>query len=298
MPFIAAKKDTGAAVPCRAGVSLKPEHVGTILEELPDIGFFEVHAENYMGAGGPPHRSLTAVRACYPISIHGVGLSIGGAAPLDPEHLARLKAVVDRYEPGLVSEHLAWSSHGGRFLNDLLPVSYNQEALAIVCQHVDQVQTALRREILLENPACYVAMADSTSAEPAFLADVAARSGCGLLLDVANIVVSAANRASDVEAYLRACPMEHVRQIHLAGYSSRTGSDGPPLLVDTHSTGVPGPVAALFADALARRGPVPTLIEWDNDVPAWPVLAAEAARADAALRRAAPPDGEPAHGSC
>ena len=273
-----------ARVAPRAGVSLKPQHYETILATHPEIGFFEVHAENYMGAGGPPHRYLETIRADYPLSIHGVGLSIGSSETLDPEHLERLHRLVSRYEPGLVSEHLAWSTHGGCFLNDLLPLPYMQSTLALVCAHVDEVQTKLRRPILLENPSTYVRFAHSTLAETEFLAEVAARTGCGLLLDVNNVMVSATNHTTSPRVYIDAFPVEDVREIHLAGFSEERASHGARLLVDDHGSAVREEVWSLYRYALSRVGAVPTLIEWDNNVPEWGVLACEAELASVLLR--------------
>lgn len=272
--------------PLSAGVSLKPQHYREILETRPPVGFFEVHAENYMGAGGPPHRYLEAVRADYPLSLHGVGLSIGAARPLDRAHLARLKGLLERYEPLLFSEHLAWSSHGTGYLNDLLPLPYTEETLARVCEHLDQVQSCLGRRLLLENPSTYVRFAQSTIPEVEFLATLAARSGCGLLLDVNNVAVSATNHGFDPLAYLEAFPMDRVGEIHLAGFSETRDEAGARLLIDAHGSAVAPEVWALYARARARC-PAPTLIEWDNDLPSWPTLAAEAARADALAPREA-----------
>lgn len=270
-------------VPARAGVGLKAEHYKDILERQPDIGWFEVHAENYMGAGGPPHHYLSAIRARYPLSVHGVGLSIGGDGPLDREHLAALKQVCERYDPGLVSEHLAWSSHEGVYLNDLLPLPYNDETLARICTHIDQVQETLGRRMLLENPSTYVAFEDSDMSEIAFLAAIVERTGCGLLLDVNNVFVSAANHGFDAQAYIDAFPLEHVGEIHLGGHDEDTGDDGEPLLIDTHDSAVTDPVWALYARAIARGGAKPTLIERDSDVPDWETLHAEARRAERLL---------------
>ena len=276
-------------IPPRAGVGLKPEHYADILGGRPDIGWFEIHAENYMGAGGPPHRWLSAIREHYPLSLHGVGLSIGGARPLDKDHLRRLKALDARYQPALFSEHLAWSSHDETFLADLLPVPYDRETLARVADHVDEVQEALGRRMLLENPSTYVAFAASTMSEIDFLAEVVRRTGCGLLLDVNNVHVSATNQQYDPVAYLDAFPMEHVGEIHLAGYAPSEDDDGAPLLIDAHDRAVDAAVLRLFEHALARTGAVPTLVEWDNDVPDWPTLHAEARRVEAVLARCREP---------
>jgi hypothetical protein len=275
-----------AAVPIvpRAGVGLKPAHYRTILETHPDIGFFEVHAENYMGAGGPPHRFLEAIRADYPLSIHGVGLSIGSSEGLDREHLERLNSTVRRYEPGLVSEHLAWSTHNGLFLSDLLPLPYTRSTLARVCEHVDEVQATLRRPILIENPSTYVRFADSTLAETEFLAEVAARTGCGLLLDVNNVMVSATNHGASPHAYIDAFPIEDVEEVHLAGFGEERGSGNERLLIDDHGSAVHTQVWSLYQYTLSRCGAVPSLVEWDNNIPEWPVLLREAHRAERELR--------------
>jgi uncharacterized protein (UPF0276 family) len=270
-------------IPPRAGVGLKPEHYRDILDGAPDIGWFEIHAENYMGEGGPPHAYLGAVRERYPLSLHGVGLSIGGSGPLDKDHLARLRALIDRYQPSLFSEHLAWSSHETVYLNDLLPLPYTDETLARVCDHIDEVQEALGRQMLLENPSTYVAFAETSMSEVEFLREVVRRTGCGLLLDVNNVFVQAANHGFDAAAYLDSFPAEHVGEIHLGGHAEDEVDDGSALLIDDHGREVADPVWALYAQALARTGAKPTLIEWDNDVPAWPVLFAEARRADAVI---------------
>jgi len=271
------------SVPPRGGVGLKAEHYRTIIETRPDIGFFEVHAENYMGAGGPPHRYLSAIRERYPLSLHGVGLSIGADRPLDRDHLLRLKQLIERYAPGLFSEHLAWSSHDSGFLNDLLPVPYTSGTLARVVEHIDQVQSFLRRQILLENPSTYLAFTESTYSEIDFIAEVARRTECGLLLDVNNVYVASTNQQWDPVAYIDAYPLALVQEIHLAGYTREADDKGRPLLIDTHNRPVDEIVWDLFAHAVRRIGPVPTLIEWDADVPAWPTLKHEAERAEAIM---------------
>lgn len=273
------------ALPATAGVGFKPEHFDAIRADRGRVGFFEVHAENYMGAGGLPHVQLAAIRADHALSLHGVGLSIGGPKAPDRDHLARLRKVVDRYRPESFSEHLAWSSHDEGYLNDLLPLPYTAETLALVCDHVDAVQEALGCRMLLENPATYVTFDQSEWAEVEFLAAVAARTGCGLLLDVNNVFVSATNHRTDPRAYLAAFPLQHVGEIHLAGHSAERLPSGP-LLIDDHGSPVADPVWALFAEVIARTGPLPALVEWDNDLPAWPVLAAEADRAQAILTEA------------
>ena len=275
-----------ASLPARAGVGLKAEHVDDILAEAPDIGFFEIHAENYMGDGGPPHRRLEAIRARYPLSLHGVGLSIGSPRPLDKMHLGRLAALAERYEPGLFSEHLAWSSHDDGFFNDLLPLPYTSETLQTVCDHIDETQETVRRRMLLENPSTYVLFKESVMAETDFLAEIVRRTGCGLLLDVNNVIVSATNHGFDPLAYLNAFPLRHVGEIHLAGYAEAEDDAGRLLLIDAHDSPVRDNVWALYAETIQRVGATPTLIEWDNDAPAWPVLFAEAQRAERAMAQA------------
>jgi len=272
-------------LPHTTGLGFKPEHFRDIMDTPGAVGFFEVHAENYMGDGGAPHAMLAALHEHHALSIHGVGLSIGGAGGLDRDHLARLRHLIDRYQPESFSEHLAWSSHGAAWLNDLLPLPYTNETLATICAHVDQVQDTLGCRILLENPATYVTFDSSTWSETDFLTELVQRSGCGLLLDVNNVFVSATNHRFDPRAYLAAFPLEAVGEIHLAGHAIEELPTGP-LLIDSHGTPVADPVWALFAQVLARTGPLPTLIEWDSDIPGFPVLLAEAARAHSLLRDA------------
>jgi hypothetical protein len=267
-------------LPARAGVGFKPEHFDALRQERPDIGFLEVHAENYMGDGGPPHRRLEVLRADYPLSLHGVGLSIGSPQPLDRDHLRRLKALIRRYEPGLFSEHLAWSSHETGFLNDLLPLPYTEETLGVVCDHIQTTQDVLGARMLLENPSTYVAFAHSVIPETEFLAEIALRTGCGLLLDVNNVEVSATNHGFDAIGYLDAFPLQRVGEIHLAGYFATEDDAGHPLLIDAHDSPVRPSVLELYQRVIARAGRLPTLIEWDNDVPDWATLYAEARRAD------------------
>src|ERR1700733_11802037 len=269
------------------GVGFKPEHFEAILDTRPDLGFFEVHAENYMGGGGAPHRRLDAIRERYPLSLHGVGLSIGSPGLLDRVHLQRLAAVAKRFEPTLVSEHLAWSTHEGAFLNDLLPLPYTDETVARVSEHIDEVQNALGRRMLLENPSTYVVFAESTWAETDFLREIARRAGCGLLLDVNNVFVSAVNHGFDPDRYLADFPLEAVGEIHLAGCTDDTDDAGLPLLIDAHNSPVRDAVWSLYSATIRRLGAKPTLIEWDNDVPAWPTLLSEARRAERAIAETA-----------
>jgi uncharacterized protein (UPF0276 family) len=271
----------------RAGVGLKAEHYRTILESTPDVGFFEVHAENYMGAGGPPHRYLTAIRERYPLSLHGVGLSIGADQALDVKHLRRLDRLIRRYEPMLFSEHLAWSTHGSVFLNDLLALPYTAETLARVSEHIDQVQEALSRQMLLENPSTYVAFEESTYSEVDFIGEIVRRTGCGLLLDVNNVYVACTNQQWDPVRYISEFPLAHVREIHLAGHAPDLDQAGRPLLIDSHDRAVADVVWALYGLAIDKLGPTATLIEWDTKVPPWSQLKAEADHAQVVLSAAA-----------
>jgi len=270
-------------IPARAGVGLKAEHYADILDTRPDIGWFEVHPENYMGAGGPPHAYLTRIRELYPLSLHGVGLSIGSDGPLDRDHLARVKALIERYQPGLFSEHLAWSTHDDVFFNDLLPLPYTQQTLQRVCEHIDEVQTFTGRQMLLENPSTYVAFAQSEMSEIEFLSEIAQRTGCGLLLDVNNVYVGATNHDYDAAAYIDAFPVEHVGEIHLGGHARQEDDAGEPLLIDDHARETDDAVWALYRRLIARAGRRPTLVEWDNDIPDWPTLFAEAQAAEAIM---------------
>ena len=272
-----------ASLPSRAGVGFKPEHFSAIDQAPQPLGFFEVHAENYMGAGGPPHAKLARLRQDYALSIHGVGLSIGAMQPLDRDHLARLKILCDRYQPESFSEHLAWSSHGEVFLNDLLPLPYTEATLARVAEHIDTVQDLLKRQMLLENPATYLTFTESMIEETDFLAELVRLTGCGLLLYVNNVFVAATNHNLDPRAYLASFPLAAVREIHLSGHSETIDDAGALLLIDSHDTPVKDPVWTLYEEVLERTGPIASLIEWDNDVPDWPVLLSQAAAANARL---------------
>jgi uncharacterized protein (UPF0276 family) len=274
------------------GVGFKPEHFDAVMETRPGLGFFEIHAENYMGAGGPPHRRLEAIRERYGLSLHGVGLSIGSPGPLDRAHLARLAGVAERYQPAIVSEHLAWSTHEGAFFNDLLPLPYTEETLERVCEHIDMVQTALKRTMLLENPSTYVAFAETTMGETEFLAEIVRRTGCGLLLDINNVFVSATNHGRDPRLYLAGFPLSAVGEIHLAGSADDTDEAGLPLMIDAHNSPVRGAVWPLYAETIRRLGATPTLIEWDNDVPEWSLLFGEACLAERAMAAATATNAE------
>ncbi|MFT5642881.1 MAG: hypothetical protein ACI83P_000415 [Janthinobacterium sp.] len=275
---------SAANLPARAGVSLKPEHFRHIVDTWPDLGFFEVHAENYMVDGGPFHHYLTRIRERYALSLHGVGLSIGGATALDVNHLDALARLINRYEPQSFSEHLAWASHGEVFLNDLLPVPYNAQVLERVCDHIDQVQSHLKCQMLLENPATYVEFSTSTMTETDFINEVLRRTGCALLLDVNNIYVSCINHHRDPYAAIAALAHRSVGEIHLAGFAQERDGAGDTLLIDSHASPVAQAVWQLYEYALERVGPVATLIERDHDIPAFDVLFDEVAQAERLLR--------------
>ncbi len=275
------------AVASRVGIGLKSSHVDEVLTHGTAVDFFEVHAENYMVAGGPFLRHLEQVRARWPLSIHGVGLSIGGDGQLDARHLDRLAALVQRYEPHWVSEHLAWSSHGGRYFNDLLPLPYNAATLDRVCDHIDQVQHRLKRRLLLENPSTYIEFVVSTMSEAQFLVEVQRRTGCELLLDVNNAFVSAINHGRDPWTLIESLPGEAIGEIHLAGFAEDRDAAGNRLLIDHHGSAIDESVWALYERTVGRLGPRPTLIERDNDLPALAVLEEEALHARKVQRASA-----------
>jgi uncharacterized protein len=277
-----------APLPAAPGVGYKAQHYSDIIADARPVGWLEIHAENYMGDGGRPIAQLRHLAERFPISVHGVGLSIGGEGALDPDHLARLKHLCDWLNPASFSEHLAWSSHDSAFLNDLLPLPYTDATLSRVADHIDQVQDVLGRRMLLENPSSYLAFANSTWSEPDFLRELTRRTGCGLLLDVNNVFVSATNLGFDPRGYVDAFPLDAVGEIHLGGHDTDQDDHGAPLLIDSHGAPIADPVWTLLDHVLAASGPRPVLVEWDNDVPAWPVLAAEARRAAQALARLNP----------
>lgn len=266
-----------------AGLGLKPQHFQHVLDTAPALGFFEVHAENYMVAGGPFHHYLSRIRERFELSVHGVGLSIGAQGGLNKDHLDRLRVLLDRYQPQSFSEHLAWSSHGLNYYNDLLPVPYHAATLQRVCDHVDQLQEHVGRQVLIENPATYVEFASTTMTEAEFLSAVVRRTGCGLLLDVNNAHVSAVNHRRDPKKLIDALPLDQVGEIHLAGFAQDQDAAGAPLLIDSHGSPVHEQVWGLYRYVLQRMGPVATLLERDNDIPPWPVLLAEALQAQALL---------------
>ena len=273
----------------RAGIGLRAPHVGELLATRPAVPWLEIHPENYM-MGGAALASLETARRDYPVSFHGVGLSLGSAGAIDRRHLERLKTLVDRIEPCLVSEHLSWSTSGGAYLNHLLPLPYTDETLAVVASHIHEVQESLGQSILIENPSSYLRFRHSTIPEPEFLAELARRTGCGLLCDVNNIYVTAWNLGLDAIAYLGALPTATVGEMHLAGHA-RNDADGRTILIDDHGSRVAPPVWTLYREALQRFGPVPTLIEWDTDIPELPILLAEARTADGFLEAARARDG-------
>ena len=273
-------------LPNRPGVGYKPQHFSDILNDAGPVAWLEVHAENYMGAGGRPLAQLRHLAERFPLSVHGVGLSIGSEGALDAEHLDRLRHLCAWLNPASFSEHLAWSTHDSHFLNDLLPLPYTSATLNQVVAHIDQVQEVVGRQMLLENPSTYLAFDESDMSEIDFLREVTRRTGCGLLLDVNNVFVSATNQKTDPLSYINDFPLDAVGEIHLGGHDEEEDEHGAPLLIDSHGREVVDPVWALYAHTIEKGGMKPTLIEWDNDVPDWPVLAAEAARADAVLQPA------------
>ena len=284
----AARVGSGAAhpIPAIAGIGLRHPHLPQFLDSPPDVGWLEVHSENYLAAGGPRIKALEAIRRDYPLSCHGVGLSLGSHDGLDRAHLGRLKAMFDRFQPALVSEHMAWSVVDGVYLNDLLPLPYTEEALAVLCRNIDHAQEAFGRRLLVENPSTYVTFRHSTIPEAEFMAALARRTGCGILLDINNIHVSATNNGFDADAYLATIPADAVGEVHLAGHTVRT-IDRDTVLIDDHGSAVSDAVWHLYAAALRRLGPRPTLIEWDTRIPPLDVLLGEAHKATAVLVEAA-----------
>jgi len=273
-------------LPNAPGVGYKPQHFSDITTNPGVVGWLEIHAENYMGDGGRPLAQLRHLAETFAISAHGVGLSIGGETRLDPDHLSRLKHLNDWLQPASFSEHLAWSTHGAEFLNDLLPLPYTEATLTRVADHVDELQETIGRKMLLENPSSYLAFTESTMSETDFLREIARRTGCGLLLDVNNVFVSATNLDTDPIAYIDDFPLDHVGEIHLGGHDEDEDDHGAPLLIDSHGREVADPVWTLYDYVITKGGTRPTLIEWDNDVPDWPTLEAEAQRAQAILQKA------------
>ncbi|SFG57019.1 DUF692 domain-containing protein [Sulfitobacter dubius] len=266
-------------LPNAPGVGYKARHFDALMADPGPVRWIEIHAENYMGDGGRPHAQLRALQENFALSVHGVGLSIGGEGPLDTDHLARLKTLCDRTQPASFSEHLAWSTHGMEYLNDLLPLPYTEATLARVAAHINQVQDQLGRQMLLENPSSYLAFAESDLSETDFLTELTRQTDCGLLLDVNNVFISATNLGLSPQDYIDAFPTEHVGEIHVGGHDDDTDDHGAPLLIDSHGKAVVDPVWELLSYTLEQTGPKPVLVEWDNDVPDWSVLRAEAERA-------------------
>lgn len=291
LPDASPLKAFRTGLPLQAGAGFKPQHLEHWLADAHAPAFAEVHAENYMGAGGRSHAELTRLRERMPLSLHGVGLSIGSEGALDIDHLDRLAALIARYQPASFSEHLSWSTHDGNFLNDLLPLVYDQRTLDRVCAHVDQVQSHLRTRLLLENPSTYFEFEASTLSEPEFLSQIVRRTGCGLLLDVNNVFVTCSNNGRDNMAYFDGLPLEAVGEVHLAGHAEHIDPDGNALLIDNHGAPVADAVWELYVLTLESLGPVPTLIEWDTDVPSYERLRAEVRRAQALVDATARPAG-------
>jgi len=285
MPDGATRFDT---LPASPGVGYKPQHFKHFKDLQDDPGpveWIEIHAENYMGDGGRPLAQLRALSEKFALSVHGVGLSIGGEMPLDRDHLARLKKLCDWANPASFSEHLAWSTHDSEFLNDLLPLPYTEATLSRVADHISQVQDTIGRQMLLENPSSYLAFDESTLSETDFLSELTHRTSCGLLLDVNNVFISAKNLALSPRDYIDAYPVDAVGELHVGGHEEDSVGFNQPLLIDSHSRPVVDPVWDLLAYTLDRTGPKPVLVEWDNDVPDWPTLRAEAERAADVLAR-------------
>lgn len=282
MMLVQPKSTGNSTIPVTAGIGLRSQHYREVLETAPTVGWFEVHSENYFGKGGAPLRYLEKIRADYPISLHGVGMSLGSVDRLDEQHLAQLKRLMTWIEPGLVSEHLSWSSYGGNYLNDLAPLPYTEAVLEHLVNRISQVQTVLGQQLLVENPSSYLEYEQSTYAEQDFLNELSRRSGCGILLDINNVYVSCQNHQWNALSYLQSIAVDRVKEIHLAGHTVNTVS-GNEILIDTHNQPVCAEVWALYQHTLQLLGPTPTLIEWDTDLPALAVLVDEAKQADAYL---------------
>jgi len=282
---------TGNRVPAGAGVGLRLPHLAEVVATRPPAAWLEIHPENFLAN---PHATelLAEAASHYPISVHTVGVSIGSAKGIDHHHLRRVRGLIDLVDPVLVSGHLAWSTHEGEYLNDLLPLPYDDETLALIVRHLDEVQEGLGRPYLVENPSSYVGFGTSTMTEVGFLSELVRRTGCRLLCDVSNVYLSAHNMGYDPYAYLDGLPADAVGELHLGGFTPEAddGDPGATLLIDTHATPITTPVWELYAYAVRRFGPAPTMIEWDNDLPPFAALLAEAAKADAVARVACNPE--------
>lgn len=283
MTYYTAKSPRACTLPSKPGVGYKSVHFSDILTNSNDVAWLEIHAENYMGAGGRPIAQLKRLREDFPISCHGVGLSIGGEQPLDQDHLKRLKFLISWLEPAVFSEHLAWSTHEGHYYNDLLPLPYTHKTLEKVTSHIDKVQNFLQRPMLLENPSNYLEFEESDFSEIEFIKEITKITGCGLLLDVNNVYVSSVNRGWDPYQYIDEFPIKKVYEIHLGGHKPEIDSEGNVVLIDNHASEVVDPVWKLYEYLLKSSGPRPTLIEWDNDVPSWEVLSSEVTLANEIL---------------
>ncbi len=274
-----------STLPNTCGISLKAQHYQQIIETLPNIGWFEVHPENYMCEGGPPHRYLSKIREHYPLSLHGVGMSLG--SELDEQHLAALKKLADRYQPEQISEHIAWSQQGGNYLNDLLPLPYSDESLTFISENIDNAQAYLQRKLLVENPSTYIAFSEDHYSEPDFINTLCKKTGCGILLDINNVFVSASNNGFDPYQYLDEISSEQVAEIHLAGHSLVTLANNTNLRIDDHGSAVKNEVWQLFQYFITRaKKAFPSLIEWDTDIPELSVLQQEAEKANTAVTKA------------
>lgn len=268
-------------LPCRAGIGLKAQHYTQLIEDTSATSWLEIHPENYMGAGGPPHRYLSKLREDYPLSMHGVGMSLGSASGIDEKHLTRLKKLVDRYQPEHVSEHLSWSHWNAIFLNDLLPLPYTAQSLEIICDNINKVQDFLGRSILVENPSTYIDFAQSDYSEPEFFAELVKRCGCDVLLDINNIYVSAYNNGFDSKAYIDAFPLASVKEIHLAGHALKELSSGQKIRIDDHGSKVVAEVWSLYEYFFTHyKKPIATLIEWDTNIPELAILTSQAHEAN------------------
>ena len=273
---------TRSPIPTISGIGLRSQHLADVLGNPPDVGWLEIHSENFLSEGGPPIRTLEKIRQDYPISCHSVGLSLGSAEGIDTDHVERLRRLYAHIEPKLISDHLSWSVAEGIYLNDLLPLPYTDESLDVVCGNVSHAQDLLERQLLIENPSTYMSFAASTIPEPEFLRELAARTGCALLVDINNIFVSATNLGFDAKRYLDSLSGAPIHEIHLAGHTRRT-IDAAVILIDDHGSPVTEPVWRLYDYAIARLGPRPTLIEWDTDIPPLATLVGEARKSDLRL---------------
>lgn len=283
------------SLPKTTGISLKPEHYNALLgDKINATDWLEIHPENYMGEGGAPHAYLEKIRANYALSMHGVGMSLGSADGVDVEHLKRLKLLCDRYQPDQVSEHLSWSHWNSTFLNDLLPLPYTNESLNIICENIDRVQSALGRKILIENPSTYIDFAEMDFDETSFFRKIVEKSGCGILLDINNVFVSSFNNGFDPYKYVDNFPKGDVNEVHLAGHSLKKLTTSSEIRIDDHGSRVKDEVWALYDHFLKNTNhAIPTLVEWDTDVPEIDILLEEAEKANQHMRLAIASESTP-----